>query len=135
MKDLSKKNPYWIEHNRRMELKYFCLQYPIWKRALTSLNGLSQRPDDLMIFKHKDGKSPTERCAEAREFYKNRMLIVERAARAADVELMPYILIGVTEGLSYETLNAKYEHPMPCCRDVYYDCYRKFFYILDKMRE
>ena len=31
--ELSEKNPYWIERHRYYELKHFCLQYPIWKKA------------------------------------------------------------------------------------------------------
>ena len=31
--ELSEKNPYWIEKHRYYELKHFCLQYPIWRKA------------------------------------------------------------------------------------------------------
>ena len=31
--ELSEKNPYWIGKHRYYELKHFCLQYPIWKKA------------------------------------------------------------------------------------------------------
>lgn len=31
--ELSQKNPYWIGKHRYYELKHFCLQYPIWKKA------------------------------------------------------------------------------------------------------
>lgn len=36
--ELSEKNPYWIEKHRYYELKHFCLQYPIWKKAYTTLH-------------------------------------------------------------------------------------------------
>ena len=35
--ELSEKNPYWIERHRYYELKHFCLQYPIWKKASAPL--------------------------------------------------------------------------------------------------
>ena len=62
--ELSEKNPYWIEKHRYYELKHFCLQYPIWKRARAALDGLSQRPMDAVIFSH-GFSDPTARCAEA----------------------------------------------------------------------
>lgn len=37
--ELSEKNPYWIEKHRYYELKHFCLQYPIWKKMHSALNG------------------------------------------------------------------------------------------------
>lgn len=39
--EVSQKNPFWIGKHRYYELKHFCLQYPIWKRARSSLDGLS----------------------------------------------------------------------------------------------
>ena len=39
--ELSEKNPYWIGKHRYYELKHFCLQYPIWKKAYNALLGLS----------------------------------------------------------------------------------------------
>ena len=47
--ELSEKNPYWIGKHRYYELKHFCLQYPIWKKAYNALLGLSSRPNDLDI--------------------------------------------------------------------------------------
>lgn len=51
--ELSEKNPYWIERHRYYELKHFCLQYPIWKKAYAALDGLSRRPSDLEVFSKK----------------------------------------------------------------------------------
>lgn len=50
--ELSEKNPYWIERHRYYELKHFCLQYPIWKKAYAALDGLSRRPSDLEVLPH-----------------------------------------------------------------------------------
>lgn len=68
--EVSQKNPFWIGKHRYYELKHFCLQYPIWKRARSSLDGLSKRPADLQVFV-KSGQmkgDPTERCAQSRLF-------------------------------------------------------------------
>ena len=74
-----------------------------------------------------------ERCAEAREFYLKRIEMVQKAAETAADDLAIYILSGVTTGDSYETVNARMD--VPCCRDTYYNCYRRFFYILNDLRE
>ena len=89
--ELSEKNPYWIEKHRYYELKHFCLQYPIWKKAYTALDGTNTNP-----------------------------------------ELAKYLLKGITEGWSYDILKARLN--IPCCKDIYYDLYRRFFWLLDKER-
>lgn len=119
--ELSEKNPYWIGKHRYYELKHFCLQYPIWKKAYNALLGLSSRPNDLDIFV-KSGQvrsDPTARCAESRVSFAKRMELVEQAAIGTDGDLYPYILRGVTEGLSYNAL--KMQYAIPCCREVYPD--------------
>lgn len=131
--ELSKKNPYWIERCRYLELKYFCLQFPIWQQALASLDGLNRRPIDLALFDKGTGHSnPTERCAAARAFYKDRITMVIDAAKETSTEMWTWIVQGVTENLSYDTL--RISRGLPCCKDVYYDLYHKFFYVLNKKR-
>ena len=132
--ELSEKNLYWIERHRYYELKHFCLQYPIWKKAYAALDGLSRRPSDLEVFSKKGEISdPTVRCVEARSYYIERMKTVEQAAIATDAELSNYILKGVTEGWSYDILKARLN--IPCCKDIYYNLYRRFFWLLNKARD
>jgi hypothetical protein len=131
--ELSEKNPYWIEKHRYYELKHFCLQYPIWKKAYQSLDGLSRHPNDLAIFDRGDGLSdPTARCALAKTYYAERMRLVEQAAIQSSPDLYSYLLIGVTEGVSYSILQARLH--IPCCKDIYYEVYRRFFWILNRTR-
>lgn len=131
--ELSEKNKYWIERHRYYELKHFCLQYPIWKKAYLSLDGLAQRPTDLTLFLNQQHLGdPTAKCAEARIFYRDRMDMVKQVATATEPELADYILQAVTNGLSYDILKARLE--IPCCKDVYYDLYRRFFWLLNKER-
>lgn len=131
--ELSKNNKYWIERHRYYELKHFCLQYPIWKKAYAALDSLSQRPGDLAaISKTNVTGDPVGKCVEARSFYFERMGMVEQTAIATDADLASYILKGVTEGVSYDHLIARLE--IPCCRDTYYELYRRFFWLLNKAR-
>lgn len=132
--ELSPKSRYWIDRHRYYELKHFCLQYPLWIRARASLDGLSRRalrltppsPTGLV-------QSPTSRCAEQRLWYTERIAMVEESAAEADPLLGPYLLRGVTEGLSYDCLKARLT--LPCSREAYYESYRKFFWLLSEKRQ
>lgn len=130
--EISEKNKYWIEKHRHYELKHFCLQYPSWKRILVGLGdvGVSSTVGEIRGSGISD---PTFNIASKRMFYKKRIEMVERAAREADSELYPYILKAVTEGLSYTYLRTKLQ--IPCGRDMYYDRYRRFFWLLNKSRD
>lgn len=130
--ELSEKNPYWIEKHRYYELKHFCLQYPIWKKARAALSSLSQRPIDTVKLTGSIG-DPTAKCAEAREFYSERIELIEKAAAETDAELGDYILKAVTQGIAYDHLRARVN--VPCCKDVYYELYRRFFWILNRERK
>lgn len=132
--ELSEKNKYWIERHRYYELKHFCLQYPIWKKAYIALDGFSKQCASLMEITKANGvNSPTERCVEAMAFYFERMQMVEQSAIATDPELTSYILKAVTEGVSYGALKSRLE--MPCGKETYYELYRRFFWLLNKARE
>lgn len=132
--ELSQKNKYWIERHRYYELKHFCLQYPIWKKAYAALGGLSKQFYNLEM-QHSRANSfgdPTAKSAMARTFYMERMKMVEQVAKETDSELSGYIIKGVTEGCSYDILKARLD--IPCCKDTYYDLYRRFFWLLNKER-
>lgn len=131
--EVSKKNKYWIEKHRYYELKHFCLQYPIWKAAYHSLDGLSGRPGDLQMFSRTNTcNDPTTKCAEAMLFYSQRMAMIENAAKLTDEVIGKYVLKGVTEGKSYELLQISCG--VPCNKNTYYELYRRFFWILNKER-
>lgn len=62
--ELSEKNPYWIEKHRYYELKHFCLQYPIWRKAYSVLDGYANPPKDLASFVVTSTLGdPTAKCA------------------------------------------------------------------------
>ena len=70
--ELSEKNPYWIERHRYYELKHFCLQYPIWKKAYAALDGLSRRPADMEIFSRNRTTGDCDRCGTIQLYFKRR---------------------------------------------------------------
>lgn len=128
--ELSKKSKYHMERNRYLELKYFCLQYPIWKKARESLTSLSKKGD--ILAKVSDVSDPTARCAEARAFYAERMKLIEDCCSLAAPNCHQLLLKGVTEGLSYDILAAK--EVLPVSRAEYYEKYRMFFWIMNRER-
>lgn len=132
--ELSEKNKYWIDKHRYYELKHFCLQYPVWKRAYIAMDALMRVPSDLTSYRKTNTHSdPTSKCVEDMSYYSERMGIIEKAAHSADPDLANYILKGVTENLSYTYLKTRLE--IPCGRDMYYDRYRRFFWFLNKSRQ
>lgn len=132
--EVSQKNPYYIERERYYELKRFCRQYPIWKKAYNALDGLSRRPADLELFsKPNQTSDPTARCAEAREAYSRKMEMVEKCAKDADPILYQYIMAYVTKGDCYSVLKMR-DH-IPCCKDLFYQTARKFFWLLNRVRD
>ena len=132
--ELSIKNKYYIDKHRHYELKHFCLQYPDWKKTYKELNvsnvGLSSfentPPGNLP-------GDPTARRAMAKAQLTERIEMVESIAREADNYLWQYILKAVTENLSYTYLKTKLG--IPCGKDMYYDRYRKFFWLLSAARK
>ena len=132
--EISAKNKYYIDKHRYYELKHFCLQYKEWKKAYANCNesiifasnlektSSSNIPSDL-----------TAKYAMRRAQYGDKIKLIERLVKETDEYLYPYILKAVTENLSYTYLKTKLE--IPCGRDMYYDRYRKFFWLLSDARD
>ena len=132
---ISEKNKYYIDKHRYYELKHFCLQYKEWKKAYELCN-------DSIIFTANINDSftgtiipsdLTAKYAIKKAVYAGRIKMIEQAAKEADDFLYPYLLKAVTEGLSYPYLKTKLD--IPCGRDMYYDRYRKFFWLLSEARD
>lgn len=130
--DISKANPYHIDKHRYYELKHFCLQYPTWKKRLDSLSYLASKPTDIPSVDGGKYSDITADLVEIRDLYSTRVELVELAASITDKFLGDYILDAVTNGLSYEKLNARRQ--IPCNKTTYYKLYRKFFFILNDIR-
>lgn len=132
--EISMKNKYYIDKHRYYELKHFCLQYSEWKREYAKC-------EESVIFTSQLDRLPsnnvpsdlTAKYAMQKAFYQQRIQMIEIAARDADDFLYPYILKAVTEGLSYTYLKAKLD--IPCGKDMYYDRYRRFFWLLSEARD
>lgn len=130
---ISEKNKYWIDKHRHYELKHFCLQYPIWKKAYAEFDDISIPLSmiDKMPTSNIPG-DPTAKRAIMKAYYLEKINLVEKIAREADKYLYEYILKAVTEELSYTYLKSKLD--IPCGKDMYYDRYRRFFWLLSEAR-
>ena len=127
--EVSKKNPYYISKHRLLELKHFCMQYEEWRQEYVRLtvlqsygygkipgSGVSDKVSKVAL-----------RAAELDGYMK----MIVKCCKEADESIWTYIFEGVTCGVSYGVLVAR---GIPCGKDYYYDKYRKFFWLLDKVR-
>lgn len=103
------------------------------EKAYAALDGTNTKTMNLaMRVITNNINDPTSRYAIARAYYADRMKMLERVANFTNPELAEYLLKGITEGWSYDILKARLN--IPCCKDIYYDLYRRFFWLLDKER-
>ena len=131
---ISEKNKYYIDKHRYYELKHFCLQYKEWKKIYASCT-------DAIIFASKFEREPssnipsdiTAKYGIMKARYGQRIALIENIAKMSDDFLYPYIIKAVTEGLSYTHLKTRLD--IPCSRDMYYDRYRRFFWLLSQERD
>lgn len=132
--EVSIKNRYYIDKHRHYELKHFCLQYPKWKKAyIDSLDADISMSMVEGAQRNEGVYDPTATRAVTRAYYSKRMQMLEQVAKDADKYLWFYILKAVTEGLSYTYLRTKLD--IPCGKDMYYDRYRRFFWLLSELRD
>lgn len=131
--ELSIKNKYRLDKHRHYELKHFCLQYPEWKRAYASFDDVSMPLSTIeRVSTSNLPGDPTAKRALMKTNYAEKIDLIEKAAMETDRYLCDYILKAVTENLSYSHLKSKLG--IPCGKDMYYDRYRKFFWLLSELR-
>lgn len=126
--ELSKKSKYRLPKERYLELKHFCLQYPDWIQRMSELLYSPVRNHATLSGVHQ---------AKAFDGSEEYVLLSEKANVVSDTALYldryigPFILEAVTKGRSYDTLQAR-QSGIPCCRNTFYELYRKFFWLLDR---
>ena len=101
---------------------HFSLQYDEWKAEYNALGGPSRAAE----------ADPTGDTAVRLELLSRKMKAVEEACTRSDEYLAPWIFRAVTRG---ETYTAFQMEGVPFGRDMFYDRLRRYFYLLDKIRE
>lgn len=139
--EVSKKSEWWIPKERYYELKHFCLQYDLWKKAYERIDIQANDPSKVIVAKteHFD---PIQAAVESKEKWYEKMHMVDWACDYATSyafsikkpEEAKLLKEAVTKGYSFEKMEARYS-TFPVSRDVYYESYRRFFWILDKVRD
>lgn len=127
--ELSCKNVYHLSKHRYLELVHFCRQYPEWKKLLQTTQPHITTEGILKIRSQLD-EHKNEETALIRAALQRNIELVERVAASTDEYLGRFILLAVTEGLSFPQLKMR-EH-IACEKNMYYDRYRKFFYFLSQ---
>lgn len=135
-KELSPKNPWYIPKLRYLELKNYCLQYYEWGEAYTDiLNQVRSSHSYQLTNCTNDIHRTVESTMALAGWYYDQMRLVRRCIRKVcgkNQLLTRLIFAGVTENKSYDSQVAADPDLCVIPRNVYYDEYRKFFYILDK---
>ena len=129
--ELSNSSKYHISKHRYYELKHYCMQYKEWKDMLLRINEYPEYFVKLYT-DYSQNESPTEHVAMMRADLERNIKLIEQTALKCDDYLGKYILKAVTEDVSFITLQTIYD--IPCGKDMYYDRYRKFFWMLSQFR-
>lgn len=127
--ELSKKNKYYISKYRYYELKYFCLQYPEWKKELLECQEEIVATSSIILKrKEKRLEDRVSEIAIRKNSLERKINIIVSSIQETDPYLQNWLLKAVTEGISYVTLKVLLQ--IPCGKEMFYDRYHKFFWIL-----
>ena len=130
---IPKSDKYYLQSYRYLELKAYCRQYQSWKQGLAQCYGFKANSFDSSPIRGSEHSDPTERAVELAEKYRIKIDMVELAAKLADETLAPYILLNVTQGLSFDRMTAQGRRP-PCGINQFYEARQKFFWELDQLK-
>lgn len=130
-KTLSTKNPYRLERNRYLELKYFCFQYEDYKKEINSLLYLPAVKSSES--KNKNISDPTADLAIRRNELLLKCEMIEQSAIEAAPGFYQELIKGVTRNIGYDGLVLS--EGLLVSQREYYICYRRFFKILSDRRK
>ena len=130
--ETSKKNPYYISKHRQYELKHFVMQYPEWEEKLKELHWIVRTPPtDSDKVTNGSVSDITGDTAVLRELYSRNIDMVVKAAE----ETHPMYGLIIAKNIICEQTYRDWSEGQMLSRDEYYRLYRKFFYILDRLRD
>lgn len=133
--ELSKRSKYWISRHRYYELKHFVMQYPEWCEQLKYIDSMVSACKDP-AGRINNISDPVGKAVELRVKYNKNIAICNEAITKVYPEnhiIGNYILLAIIGDKSYDKMRAKYD--IPFGKDVWYDLYHKFFWLLDAARK
>lgn len=109
----------------------FCRCYPLWVAELSVCDSSRAIRYDNVRVQTTNDYDPTEELALRRAKLREKIAIVENAAKeAADSEAMQkFLIMGVAHHLSYETLRTQ---NIPCGRRMYHELRREMIYLVSR---
>lgn len=128
--EVTKKSQYYINRERYYELLHKCRQYDIWKEKYRQL---AKGSIPCSASKPEIGKAygnPTENSVILMEDYAEKIALVNECAHLADEYMAPYIILAITQKLSYEYMNSFMG--LAASKSSFYEKYRKFFWLMDQ---
>ena len=125
---IAESNPFYISKHEYLMAKHFALLYPEWKKQKHEIENRIAYGFKMGGTYDHDLVKPVEKAADDAEQYAVRINMVEQSAKIAGGDIWEYLLTGVTSECNYEYL--RLVKNIPCCKDVYYRMYRKFFWVL-----
>lgn len=131
--EISEKSKYWISKHRYYELKHYCMQYPEWQQDLWRLKDYILHSRIPCCQHDTNAADPTADVAIAIANLEKRMANIKKLCKEADADLWAYIFEGVVHNRSFTYLKTALE--IPCEKGMYYDRYRKFFWLLSERRD
>lgn len=133
--ELSKRSKYWIPRHRYYELKHFVMQYPEWSEQLKCIDSMVSACKDP-AGRINDIPDPVGKAVELRARYNKNIAICNEAITKVYPEnyiIGNYILLAILGDKSYDKMRAKYD--IPFGKDIWYELYHKFFWLLDAARK
>ena len=139
VRQLSKRNPLYIEKHAFWSAYHFALQYPDWKRQYAEAMAQTIKAVDYNDMPHASTTGdPTPRIAMRTSILRANIELIEHTALTAGQDLAEYLLYAVTnEGVTFVSLSSE-RCPLgriPCERTKYYQMRRLFYYLLSKRLE
>lgn len=109
------------------------MQYDSWIEELRNIEHTVKSPIISDMPKAKNVNiNATEELAIRRAMLQDRIDMIHKAAEVAGEELSEYIIKGVTkDGVTYNYLSTMLD--IPCGKNKYYECRRKFYWVMDQM--
>lgn len=130
--ELSKKNPFWLPKERYLELKHYAKTYWDDKTEL----GLPEPGVHYTMVTAAErtryyDTSSTEQFVLKRAQMKDKVEKIEKAAFMVGGDIFGPFILWCIEGYSYDVINA--QCLIACGRRQFYQMYRQFFWVLDKL--
>lgn len=121
---------YYVPKEEYLTVVHFCRQYPLWVAELgiepDTSKGVSYDKERVQSSNQYD---PTSELAMRRGRLSRKKQLVDDTARAVADAMGKWLVIGVTQGLTYYQLRLK---GMPCGKNMYSSLRQRFYFELSK---